>query len=132
MQSRKLSVTFHAQDFDRTLVFFRDTLGLALKHSWNDPHSRGAIFAAEDSAEVEFFGPPEGQSQNQPSPSGMNIAFLVDDVDAHYARLMAAGVQLVEDIGDRPWGNRSFGIQSPDGLHVWLFSEIPPQEGAAS
>lgn len=124
MQSRKLSITFHAQDFDRTLAFFQDTLGLPLKHSWNEPNGRGAIFAAEDTAEVEFFGAPEGQPQTAPPPANVNIAFQVNDVDAHYARLLDAGVTLVETIGDRPWGNRSFGIQSPDGLNIWIFSDI--------
>jgi len=41
-----------------------------------------------------------------------------DDIDALYERLVAAGVHVVEEIGDRFWGDRSFTVTDHAGFHI--------------
>lgn len=58
--------------------------------------------------------------------SGIIISFEVDDVDAEYQRLKAAGVKIYQDLLDKPWGERSFVVNDPNGVHVYIYKSIPP------
>lgn len=50
------------------------------------------------------------------------IEFLVDDVDAQFARLRDALDEVVLEPSTMPWGNRSALFRDPDGNLVNLFS----------
>lgn len=43
---------------------------------------------------------------------------FADDIDELYERYVAAGVTVVEEIGDRFWGDRSFTITDHAGFHL--------------
>jgi MerR family transcriptional regulator, thiopeptide resistance regulator len=44
----------------------------------------------------------------------------VDDADAHYARSLEAGAEIVEKPVDQPYGVREYGARDLEG-HVWYF-----------
>ncbi len=46
----------------------------------------------------------------------------VKDIDALYAEYKAKGVDIHYEIGDKPWGQREFGILTVDG-HRMMFGE---------
>jgi uncharacterized glyoxalase superfamily protein PhnB len=55
------------------------------------------------------------------------LAFYVDEVDAHYARAVAAGADIfrevkTEDYGDDYWADRTYGAYDLEG-HIWFFSQ---------
>lgn len=56
---------------------------------------------------------------------GIILSFQVDDVDAEYERLTAEGLQLVQGLQDKPWGERSFVLDDPSGAHIYIYSLIP-------
>jgi len=69
----------------------------------------------ETAAPGRSLGPTHGEA------SGVSLTVLLDaavDIDALHAALQAAGVTICAAIGDRPWGNRDFGLRDPDGYHV--------------
>lgn len=43
---------------------------------------------------------------------------VVDDVQAERDRLVAAGVELAEDLTDRPWGLTDVRVHDPDGSYL--------------
>ena len=51
------------------------------------------------------------------------IEFMVDDVDAEYARLKDR-VELVHEPKLLPWGNRSVQFRDPEGTIVALFTPV--------
>jgi len=53
------------------------------------------------------------------------IEFSVDDVDARYQRLVAAGVTIAKPPTTQPWGRRSVWIRDPDGNIVNFYQDIP-------
>lgn len=55
---------------------------------------------------------------------GIIISFEVDNVDAEFARLKAEGLQI-QDIQDKPWGERSFVVNDPNGVHIYIYNLIP-------
>jgi len=67
----------------------------------------------------------------QQPPSQVNAAvtqspyILVQDVDKHYDRAIAAGAQIVMDIKDEDYGGRDYSCRDPEG-HVWNFGTYDP------
>jgi uncharacterized glyoxalase superfamily protein PhnB len=57
---------------------------------------------------------------------GTLLAFLVADVDAEFARLDAAGVEVVMPLVTEPWGQRRFQVAGPDGLLVEVLQMVAP------
>ena len=52
------------------------------------------------------------------------VEFLVEDVDADYARLRAVVTDFVNEPTTMPWGNRSLLLCDPDGTLVNLFTPV--------
>ena len=61
---------------------------------------------------------------------GLLVVFVVDDIDAEYARLQAEGVPVVTPIETEPWGERYFQVSDPNGVIVQLVQWVTPPEGA--
>jgi catechol 2,3-dioxygenase-like lactoylglutathione lyase family enzyme len=51
---------------------------------------------------------------------GLLVAFVVDDVDAEYERLIAEGVEITTPIETEPWGERYFQMTDPNGVVLQL------------
>jgi len=67
--------------------------------------------------------PAGGTSYRSPRSAGAVTgvtAIFVDDADAHYARTVAAGANIVCEPVDRPYGIREYGASDPEG-QVWWF-----------
>lgn len=52
--------------------------------------------------------------------TGLLVAFVVDDVDAEYARVQAEGVEITTPIETEPWGERYFQVADPNGIVLQL------------
>jgi uncharacterized glyoxalase superfamily protein PhnB len=57
---------------------------------------------------------------------GVLLSFEVEDVDAQYDRLKAAGVTLLLDIRDEDFGQRHFIVTDPNGVMIDVIKPIPP------
>jgi lactoylglutathione lyase len=108
-----LSVVYlYVRDFDRSVAFYRDVLGLAfdVSEGWAESYLAGgtrfALHAAHDGV-TDF------------SAGSMHLDFAVDDIDAAVARLRAAGVQVGE-IHRQPYGSHCTFVD-PDGYELELF-----------
>lgn len=49
-----------------------------------------------------------------------SLAVLVDDVDAHHARVAAIGADIAYEPTDMPYGVREYSLRDPEG-HLWSF-----------
>jgi catechol 2,3-dioxygenase-like lactoylglutathione lyase family enzyme len=49
---------------------------------------------------------------------GLLVVFVVDDVDAEYARLQQEGVAIATPLETEPWGERFFQVSDPNGVIV--------------
>jgi catechol 2,3-dioxygenase-like lactoylglutathione lyase family enzyme len=58
--------------------------------------------------------------------SGLLLNFEVEDVDAAYARLKAAGVPIRLDIRNEDFGQRHFITADPNGVLIDIIKPIPP------
>lgn len=116
---------YDVADYDAVVAFYRDTLGFPVKSQWDDDgHKRGTVFKINERADLEIMGVGAGMEQKNPPPRNVRLKFYVKDIDAEYARLQAAGVTIIEAIANKPWRERTFGIQAPDGLKIYLYHPL--------
>jgi uncharacterized glyoxalase superfamily protein PhnB len=69
-----------------------------------------------------------GQLMRQPDEAGGNtqsIYLVVKDADAVYAKVKAAGAQIVMEIRDEDYGGRGFGCKDLEG-HLWNVGSYDP------
>jgi PhnB protein len=73
------------------------------------------VMLASEHPEIGMVSP-----KSLPARHGQLLCY-VDDVDAHYARAVAAGATVVQEPTDKPYGDRSYEAVDPDG-HRWTFA----------
>lgn len=81
----------------------------------------------DGSAELQFMAPQQPE-QSICNGQGLTYNFLVDDVDKEHDRLRNEGLESVMSLEDHPWGDRGFAIQDPNGIILYIFSEIELSE----
>lgn len=114
------AVVLFARDFQASLVFYRDTLGLPVALLEDDfvafkLHDQDFALQALATA-VELF-----DAQVEPAGAQSDRVMLcadVDDVNAVYDTLTARGLDFVKAPFDRDWGYRTAYFRDPDG-NLW-------------
>ena len=109
----------HPSDFDRSLRFYRDTLGLHPMREFGTGKSRGVVF---------FLGGGYLEITDQevvPPSSSTELWLQVRDVRLAEEELRAAGVTIVEGVTEKPWGLIELRVADPDGL-LLILVEVPP------
>ena len=123
MITRRMDLTISTNKLDQSRDFYRDTLGFALVFE-NDSYIE--MLAQGSTTMGVSFVTPELSGGEKFTGEGIILSFEVADVDAEFARLKAAGVRILEDLRDKAWGERSFVINDPNGVHVYIYKSIPP------
>ena len=72
-----------------------------------------------------MLGSPKGERPRQPVTGGPDdwdqaIYVVLDDVDAHHARVKASGARIDYPPTDQPYGFREYGARGPEG-ELWSF-----------
>lgn len=123
MITRRMDLTISTNKLDQSRDFYRDILGFALVFE-NDNYIE---MLAEGSTTMGVsFITPELSGGEKFTGEGIILSFEVADVDAEFTRLKAAGVRILEELRDKAWGERSFVINDPNGVHVYIYKSIPP------
>jgi catechol 2,3-dioxygenase-like lactoylglutathione lyase family enzyme len=112
-------------NFDRSLAFYRDTLGWTVVDEWNEPVTgRGAALS---SGAIKIVlserTPPE-------APAGVGrpcIHLDIHDVDKRF-QLLPPGDHVVADPRDSDRGSRCFVVRDPDG-NLIAFEEVNRHRG---
>jgi uncharacterized glyoxalase superfamily protein PhnB len=63
----------------------------------------------------------EMDSPRHAAMSHGGLSVIVSDVDAHYARVKAAGARIDREPSDQDYGLREYGVRDPEN-HRWWFS----------
>ncbi len=109
-------------DFEQSITWFENVLGfrvVALEADEYAELSRGetAIQLAPDHALYWASERPRLLPSGQRG-SGVEIALLVDDVDAIYRQAQQAQAEIVRELADYPWHMRQFWVRHPDGYLI--------------
>jgi predicted enzyme related to lactoylglutathione lyase len=112
LQSR---VLYRPSDYQRSVGFYRDVVGLAIFREW----ATGTVFFLCGGF-LEL-----SRSAGPVTDDKLSLWLQVRDVDAEFARLTAEGVEAVEAPVDEPWGLREARLRDPDGLMLVLIEVLP-------
>jgi len=101
-------------DFDRSVGFYRDVVGLPIYREF----AGGVVFFL-GGGYLEVSG-----NGGRPANEKLQVWLQVRDVDSAYRELEAAGVEIIEIPVDKPWGLREMRAIDPDGVRL-VFVEVP-------
>lgn len=101
-------------DYERTLNFYRDTLGLAIAREYP---GGTVMYAGQGLIEVSAHGSGDGGF-------GGAIWLQVRDLTAVQTELVLAGVKIAREARQEPWGLHEMWIADPDGTPIVLV-QIP-------
>jgi catechol 2,3-dioxygenase-like lactoylglutathione lyase family enzyme len=111
-------VLLHPKDFERSLRFYSESLGLHVHREWGSSSNRGVVFFLGGG-----FLELSGTSRTATSER-VGLWLQVRDVDAVRRELEGAGVEVLETPADKPWGLREMQIRDPDGVSI-VIVEVP-------
>ena len=124
---RPIVVEFFVSDVDRSVDFYAH-LGFHVAKRYEDwvllrrgETRLGLQGDAHAVAGPHYFTPNIGRF---PRGTGVEVSVQVDDVDEAYAAALAAGLNVVKPIQDRPWRARDFRVADPDGYFVRITSPL--------
>lgn len=124
MKIKRIDVTFSTEKLQESKDFYMKHFGfeLAFESNWyielvTPKRDAGISFTLPEREEGEFF-----------NGRGCILSLEVDDVDAEYKRLKKEGLLIYQEIQEKPWGERSFVIDDPNGVHVYIYKLIEKTE----
>ena len=113
---RELFPILSTPDLPRALRFYGGLLGGTVAYEFAGPDGE-LLYVG-----LEVGGSPLGLARgagDQPPPQRtVSLWVYTDDCDAAIGRLRAAGVAVLEEPADQPWGERVARVADPDGNEV--------------
>ena len=128
---RQLRVVVQASDFERTLAFYRDDVGMPQAEAYEaDGGARVAILDA-GRATLEIANPAQVAFIDRVETDGgasdpIRIALEVDDTAGAMERLTDAGAEVEASARETPWRSINARLRAPADLQLTLFQELGP------
>ena len=85
-------IAMRAKDFDATVKFYTEGLGLTAGSAWGEGDGRAIMLHVGDGNYLEVFA--GGANEEKPEGSFLHLAFATDDCDAAFQRAIAAGATV--------------------------------------
>lgn len=119
----------------RAIDFYTAAFGARERMRLEAPGGKLGHAEIEIGGGVVMLSDPWPGSHSAPPPAGgpvpVTIHLYVEDVDAGFARAIAAGATSVMPVKDQFYGDRSGMVRDPFG-HVWYLAthveDVPPEE----
>jgi len=107
-------------DYEQSLSFYRDQIGLAIARDYG----AGTVFFAGQSL-LELAGYSiQGAPDHSRDPFPGALWLQVRDLEATEAELRSRGVSIAREARQEPWGLHEMHVTDPDGVTL-IFIEVP-------
>ncbi len=94
------------------MAFYQDVLGFENPWFWGDPVTFGGIGLGD--IQLMFNRQPEIAARIE----GHQHHFFAERIDELHARHVERGANVIEPIGNKPWGLREYTVRDPNGYHL--------------
>jgi predicted enzyme related to lactoylglutathione lyase len=108
-------------DVRTSAQFYVDVLGFAIV---SEPP--GWIFVKKDDCLIMLGECPDDLPPRELGCHNYFGYLKVDDVDAYYADVKSKGGTIINDLANKPWGMREFGLETVDGHRIMIGQTIVP------
>ena len=127
----ELRIALTASDYERSMKFYCDGLGIQPSALWSNGGGR-ALILDMGKATLELFDEIQAatidQIEAEQRISGqVRFALQVPDLKAAMERLIAHGALVVHPPILTPWGDYNVRLQDPDGMQITLF-QVPAND----
>ena len=129
-----LSTCFlQVHDPDAALAFYRDTLGMEVRNDVANGGFRWITVGSPAQPDVSIVltnylnGSPDDNDMIAAliAKGALNgVHFRADDLDAAFAKIRAAGAEVVQEPTEQFWGTRDFAVRDPSG-NMLRFDQPP-------
>ena len=116
--------SIRARDPQRLVEFYDQVLGFTVLRQ-SDETGNSAVELGDarlmiEPVEAVFYSPAYNEAiRGRAGEQGPHSLYIEsEDLDALYERAQASGAVVVDAIAERPWGQREFTIEDPEGN--WL------------
>jgi uncharacterized glyoxalase superfamily protein PhnB len=121
---RGATPSFTVNDVEKSLAWYRDVLGCAVKERWEDA---GKLLGVELAAgDVSFMLGQDDwkKGRNRVKGEGVRIYCTTgQNLDRLAEEIKARGGILAQEPVDQPWGTRDFAVEDPDGFKITIASD---------
>jgi uncharacterized glyoxalase superfamily protein PhnB len=115
--------SFRYDDARAAIAFLKDAFGFEEHAVYEE---EGVIHHAELKLGDSYIMLGERTSGNADFPGEPTTTYVViEDTDAHHARAVAAGAEIVRAPADQDYGSRDYAARDPGG-NVWAFGTYAP------
>ena len=122
---QRFSPVLRYDDADKAIRFLTEAFGFT-EHAVHRSPDGGVAHA-----ELAYGGGYVGLSSRTGGDEGIFdlgpccIYVVVDEIDAHHARAVAAGAEVVYPLTDQDYGSRDYAVRDAEGF-VWCFGTYRP------
>lgn len=118
MNIKDLSVTLYTNKVEECKAFYVEFLGarVAFDSGWY------AVVTFSNNMSIAIMEPEKAGIKVVVGNVTLNV--MVENVDLEYSRIKDK-VEIIHDIADQPWGDRSFRIIDPIGNIVYIYMPTP-------
>ena len=125
----QMRVVVEAEDYDETVRFYRDVLGLREEAAFEGEGDARVTILDAGRATLEIANPAQKRMIDEvevgrPVAPRIRIAFEVADGLATTDALVAAGAELIASPRETPWRSLNSRLEAPAGLQITLFQEL--------
>ena len=123
----KLEPMIYTTDIEKSIKFYRDILELEIEEFYPNKETpswislrigNGRLAIGKTFSDINHKLHPRGVDG-----SGVQFYIRVNDVDETYKKYRNK-IDLIDDIENKPWGDREFTFLDPDGYLISFFSEV--------
>ncbi|EWG09486.1 VOC family protein [Cytobacillus firmus] len=119
-------VILYAESLERTKHFYGELLGLKLRNEF------GTYIEYDTGSTILSFNTREGGREvtGLPIPDGVRkeqtfeLGFVTEEVEAVVEKLKDAGVPVLLEPVEKPWGQKVAYVEDPDGHYIEICSPI--------
>jgi lactoylglutathione lyase len=125
----ELRLVLTVDDFEGSLAFYRDALGLPELEAWRTDGDARIMLLDAGRATLELVNESQAALIDEIEVGArvagpVRIAFEVDASEAVASRLVAAGAEQLAPAVTTPWNDRNVRLRAPDGMQLTLFTVV--------
>ena len=121
---RSAAPSFTVNDLDKSMAWYRDVLGFAVKQRWEN---EGRLVGAEMTAGGVTFNLGQDDwkmGRDRQKGQGVRMYVMTDpQIDRVADRIKARGGTLAQEPKD-DWGMRAFSLEDPDGYKITFYTPL--------
>ena len=107
------------QDLAASTTYCTEVLGMSI-----DFTAPGWVFLSRDAFRLMLGECTDAMPAYETGDHSYFVYVTVEDIDELYGELVGNGANLTQEIADKPWGMREFGVRTPDGHRIMFGQEL--------